>query len=284
MIANETIAGFAAGVIGTVLGFPLDAIKTRMQTSHRTFVQSTRSIYNENSLFGFYRGVTSPLISLTLLNTMNFTSYAYFKRYFSTRGIFDSSNVVPLCTVSAAMVGPLAALVSTPFELVKIQLQLSIKSTKVQGEKYPGSIRTATSIIREFGIRGLYSGHLVNTSREIVFLSTYFTVYESIKSHLEHVSHFPIGFGVPLAGGIAGAIGWFVSFPLDAIKANIQGQNLGNYVNRTTRFTAMTIGRTLIGSKGILGLYSGVMPSVLRAFIVSSSRFSVCEFTMHLLS
>lgn len=32
-LRDETIGGFTAGVAGTVLGFPLDLVKTRMQTS-----------------------------------------------------------------------------------------------------------------------------------------------------------------------------------------------------------------------------------------------------------
>ncbi len=28
---------------------------------------------------------------------------------------------------------------------------------------------------------------------------------------------------IPVAGGFSGAIGWFISFPLDCIKSNIQG-------------------------------------------------------------
>ena len=32
-IYSEICAGFSAGIVGTILGFPLDTLKTRMQTS-----------------------------------------------------------------------------------------------------------------------------------------------------------------------------------------------------------------------------------------------------------
>jgi hypothetical protein len=41
--------------------------------------QSIRKIVREERLAGFYRGVLPPLTSLTILNTVNFSSYAYFK-------------------------------------------------------------------------------------------------------------------------------------------------------------------------------------------------------------
>jgi len=39
----------------------------------------------------------------------------------------------------------------------------------------------------------------------------------------------------------------------------------------------MDVVRSLLASKGLAGLYSGVLPSITRAFIVSASRFSVYE-------
>ena len=32
---------------------------------------------------------------------------------------------------------------------------------------------------------------------------------------------------VPLAGGLSGAVGWFVSYPLDCVKAQVQGARSG---------------------------------------------------------
>ncbi len=77
---------------------------------------------------------------------------------------------------------------------------------------------------------------------------------------------------------MSGAIGWFVSFPLDAVKSNIQGVPL-----KASRQPAVAITRQLIARKGILGLYRGVYASVARAFLVSSSRFTAYEFTQYML-
>jgi hypothetical protein len=32
-LRNETVGGFAAGITGTIIGYPLDLVKTRMQTT-----------------------------------------------------------------------------------------------------------------------------------------------------------------------------------------------------------------------------------------------------------
>jgi len=64
---NEVIAGFVAGVIGTIIGFPLDTIKTRMQTSLNSTVsmhEMAGVLYRENGISSFYRGVSSPLAGI----------------------------------------------------------------------------------------------------------------------------------------------------------------------------------------------------------------------------
>jgi hypothetical protein len=112
---------------------------------------------------------------------------------------------------AAMAVGPLSALISTPFELVKTQMQININSSKLQhastttatsaaaststtattttvrGEQNKGFVRFRHSlhatlhIVRTEGVSALYKAHAVNTLREMVFLSTYFTVYEHLK-------------------------------------------------------------------------------------------------------
>jgi solute carrier family 25 carnitine/acylcarnitine transporter 20/29 len=85
MIVSEntkhSIAGCTAGFVGTILGFPFDTVKTRMQT-HATATRMSEMvsiIYKEGGLSMFYKGIASPLVALTLLNTLNFSTYSYFK-------------------------------------------------------------------------------------------------------------------------------------------------------------------------------------------------------------
>lgn len=237
---KEPIAGAAAGVIGTFLGFPFDTVKTTMQIYHKSMGASIQSIYKESGVFGFYKGIGSPLVALTLLNTINFSSYAYFCKLFGFQhdSIKMNQNVFEWkITASAAMVGPISSIISTPFELVKTQMQLS--STSNPKVVWKNSIHAAIDLSRR-GHNGplyLYTGHSVNTIREIVFLSTYFSVYEYCKYHLtEGLSHLPRSVTIPISGGLAGAFGWFVSFPLDLVKSNIQQQQPSRVIHQTRNF------------------------------------------------
>lgn len=60
-------------------GFPLDTIKTRMQaypTQYTGLGQAFSKVLRQERVAGFYRGVLPPLTSLTILNTVNFSTYS----------------------------------------------------------------------------------------------------------------------------------------------------------------------------------------------------------------
>eukprot|EP01031_Cornospumella_fuschlensis_P045025 gene45025-55078_t len=271
---REIIAGANAGIIGTVLGYPLDAIKTNMQTSQKPMGQVIRDIYSRDSVAGFYRGIGAPLLALTMLNTLNFSSYAYFRSMMKTASLEESGKSFEWrFTLAGACAGPLAAFISTPFEMIKTQQQLG----KSQSTGQKGSLQTLLHTVKTYGAPGLFVAHCVNTTREIVFLSTYFTVYEHIKYAVS--SSLSSSIAVPMAGGVAGATGWFVSFPLDNIKSNIQGNALqpnGVIIKRPS----VQVLKEILQKKGLRGVYAGVAPSIMRAFLVSASRFTAYEFTV----
>ena len=245
---------------------------------------------------GFFRGIGSPLAALTILNTLNFSTYALNRQYLQVSDDkLENGNFEYKVAVAAAMVGPLSSMISTPFELVKTQLQLDVANSKSGQRQFKNSLHAAFILTRSYGVSSLYIAHYVNTLREIVFLGTYFTVYEHLKVSLSKLvgqntlsnssssssSSSSKSIIIPIAGGFSGAIGWFISFPLDLIKANKQGIviNENSLKNRKSFFS---IFNKLIETRGVLGLYSGVTPSIVRAFIVSSSRFSVYEFVLWL--
>ena len=103
------------------------------------------------------------------------------------------------------------------------------------------------------------------------------TVYEHSRGGLTDI--LPSSLAIPLSGGISGSIGWFISFPLDCIKANIQGGDIN-----IKSHSSFNVAKDILRTRGVAGLYSGIVPSISRAFLVSASRFSVYEFVYWMLS
>eukprot|EP00978_Attheya_sp_CCMP212_P022787 scaffold68547_cov59-Attheya_sp.AAC.6 len=216
-LTEEAVGGLSAGIVGTVIGYPLDLIKTRMQTSSAT--QST----------GIMR------LGLNIAN--------------QERG-WDVRNALAGMTAT-----PLVSAVSTVEHMIKTQMQLD----NINAKRFKGSFHCLTSLVKSNGAREILLG-----------------------SHTPFGNHVAPQLAIPLAGGISGAFAWFASFPLDCIKAGIQGQIVKPGAHHK-QLSAMTVFKTLWSSKGVRGLYSGVTPSIIRAFLVSSSRFSAYEFALWLL-
>jgi solute carrier family 25 (mitochondrial carnitine/acylcarnitine transporter), member 20/29 len=299
-VIQEAAGGLCAGVVGTLIGYPLDLVKSRLQTAGTTVAASAQQqqrgilgtlihiVRNEGSL-ALYKGVAPPLISLSILNTVTFATYGTFQgQLHARRNTWDIRN-----SVAGIGCGCIASHVSTVENLVKTQMQLdNVRAHSAAAPpRYSGSWDCVRQLVRQYGLSILYTGHAVNTLRECVFLSTYFGVYEGLRGYLsnavenyhQHLSGsskpLSAAWTVPVAGGLSGATAWVISFPLDCIRAGVQGQDLWGL----SRLSAVQVYRQLWATKGIQGLYAGVTPSLVRAFLVSGSRFSAYEFALWVL-
>jgi solute carrier family 25 carnitine/acylcarnitine transporter 20/29 len=185
---EEAAAGAAAGVAGTVLGYPLDTVKARLQVGRSSAgaLACVRKIAAQDGMRGFYRGIAAPLLSMTFLNTMCFQSYAYSRTLVglppvvppSERRRGDGAPAAARGSVAqrfaaGALVAPLVTVASTPFELVKVQLQLDTAAcaAAVGGggaghagatpvRRFTGAAHAARTIAQQRGVRALWLGAL----------------------------------------------------------------------------------------------------------------------------
>ncbi|XP_048508893.1 solute carrier family 25 member 45 isoform X3 [Athalia rosae] len=111
------IAGWGAGMIGLVVGHPMDTVKTNQQMMSK-------------KVHGFYKGMLFPLLCSGTLNSVFFGIYAYcVKNMQELRGHPPNWNLPTtsgwyLDTFLGGCVGGLVQVViSCPSEVVKVRLQ-----------------------------------------------------------------------------------------------------------------------------------------------------------------
>ena len=77
-------------------------------------------------------------------------------------------------------------------------------------------------------------------------------------------------------GGVAGLCFWTCIFPLDVIKSRIQvrGETGG----------LLAVGRQTLAREGVLALYRGITPALIRTFPANAALFTAYEFTKKTLS
>lgn len=276
---KDLVAGTIGGVAGIVAGYPLDTIKTRMQTGSagQSPMSMVRNVMKTEGIKGFYKGMLSPIVSNAPINAIVFAGYGA-----ASRGIqeFDGTVGEPMTTRQHLMAGGLAGLMQTvfsaPSELVKIVLQVDSKAAKTS------SVDCAKHIFRDHGISGLYRGWVMTTMRDVPAFAVYFYSHEEIKHWLTKGDRVNETTGnLLMAGGLAGTLSWLLLHPVDVVKSCTQSQPVRK--GGPAPLGARQVLQHNVSKEGPRFLLKGITATCLRAFPVSAVTFLVYEKTMQML-
>lgn len=125
---------------------------------------------------------------------------------------------------------------------------------------------------KEEGVRSLYNGLQPALLRQLSYSGIRMMIYEPIRDVISR--------GKPekdikfwertMAGGTAGAIGIMCANPTELIKVRMQGDKT------RTRYPGGVIDafRQTYAKEGIRGLWTGVGPNMLRAYIVNAAELA----------
>ncbi|KAF2085869.1 mitochondrial carrier [Saccharata proteae CBS 121410] len=295
------IAASSSSLLSTVSSYPLDSVKTRLQAySHKytSFADCVQKTYQKEGTRGFWRGVLSPLASITLVRTVSFSiyqraKYAYDDFYYRTTGhsplaIANTTGAMPtFATMSCfgtagAVAGGFITFIACPFELTKLSAQTSVlnSSKGKAGAANPiarsydniGTIGTARNIIRHRGFSGLYSGLHFHLLRDTIGTGIYFMTYESSKQMLANArGNSPTSpLAVVFAGGLCGLVSWACIYPIDTAKSIYQRNCFTSHVNNTEKPRVQFFD---------LRSYRGLGVSMTRSCVINAIFFSAFEYT-----
>jgi hypothetical protein len=122
-------------------------------------------------------------------------------------------------------------------ELVKIRLQL-------QGsQKFPPLVKkSALTIVKELGFKGLYTGVLVTFMRDIPFSIIFFPTYANLKEQFKDNKGDLSLFRLFLASFVAGGLAAGLVTPADVVKTRcvIQSNTASNNVTYPSSFVKVT--------------------------------------------
>ena len=109
----------------------------------------------------------------------------------------------------------------------------------------------------------------------------YFAIYEKVylmlsseNNHLNEPQPKTL-LMTTISGGVAGSLSWFMAYPLDTFKTVLFAQDYKDRKFRGIIDAAIQTTKT----KGIKGVYSGVVITSIRGFPVSGGIFTAYEMT-----
>ena len=258
---REGMIGLGVGVLyGTTsvcVGHPFDTIKTKMQAQKgferhgmmKSFVTTVRT----QGIRGLYRGAIPPLCGSGIYRSVQFAVFeSVYTAFDSPLGKWEIPNSGGLqlrVILGGLCAATVRATIETPLELAKVRRQTE----------------------QSWKLKQLYSGYSVTLGRTVGLMCTYFILVDSGRRRFPELFSQPV-MGPFLTSGLAATIGWWVVWPLENMKSQVQGQYGRSDVSVFTRM------RQVVRERGFLALYRGIGPGTIRSFLANGTSMIVMSF------
>ncbi|KAG0049804.1 hypothetical protein BGZ83_005392 [Gryganskiella cystojenkinii] len=274
-------AGAVAGIVGVLIVYPLDMVKTRLQNQkkdafgklqYRGGVDCFKQVIAKEGARGLYRGIVPNLIGITPEKAIKLAVNDFAREYWAERtNVSEDKLAIQYGMLAGATAGLCQVIATNPMEIVKIQMQVA-GSQKLE----PGATRpTAMGIVRNLGLRGLYRGTPATLMRDVPFSIMFFPLNSFLKlqgADKDGKTSFSIILG---AGLVAGVVAASAVTPADVIKTRLQvASKPGEPVFKGIADCFQHIVR----NEGVAALFKGVVP---RSLIVAP-MFAIALFVYEL--
>ncbi|TDH68158.1 hypothetical protein CCR75_004096 [Bremia lactucae] len=284
----ETLAAALAagcgGILSTSILYPLETIKTRIQSGQSLFpsVKVDEASFPNKELAllkSLYQGIQYKALESSTSKFLYFYAYTMLAQWAAPK------DGKPIGTFTDMSIGYLSELCHLP-----ITMPMELVGTRMQTDSNSGCIvDIVSSIVRESGIRGFYKGlgaYFV-LCLQPAFQYTVFDRLKSIYLHKYNKASETLGaLEAFVLGAIARSIATLVLFPYIRAKVLMQASKINNTVptesQRKSRavFWDKTIASTLQRvyiDEGPLALYHGLGPELTRGALSSALMLMIKE-------
>uniref|UniRef100_A0A3P9NS91 Solute carrier family 25 member 48 n=1 Tax=Poecilia reticulata TaxID=8081 RepID=A0A3P9NS91_POERE len=260
------------------------------------------SIYRKETVMGFFKGMSFPLASITVYNSVVFGFFSNTQRLISKYRYGDGRHPCGMLdlTVASMLTGLISVGLGAPVDLVKIRLQMQtqmvlaenlqlagnvangtnipLRSVDIPNQRlYRGPIHCISSILQTQGIQGLYRGAGAMILRDVPGYALYFIPYAVFCDLLTpSSSSSPHPCSIWLAGGLAGSISWVTATPADVVKSRMQADAQLQKKYKGVLHCIVQSYR----AEGAEVFFRGASVNAIRGFPMSSTMFLMYELSL----
>ncbi|KAM3955093.1 mitoferrin-1 [Aphomia sociella] len=266
-------AGAIAGVMEHCIMYPLDSVKTRMQslrTAHNSTITETfRYMVKREGLLRPIRGMSAVVLGAGPAHACYFATYEHSKQTLAqlTRHRHDH--------ITHGLSGCVASLVhdavSNPAEVVKQRLQML-------NSPYRGVWECARHVYRAEGLRAFYRSYGTQVAMNVPYTALHFVTYEWCQAALNPARAYDPR-AHACAGAAAGALAAAATTPLDVCKTVLNTQET------TARADGLLEAAShVLRANGPLGFFKGVQARVLYQMPAAAICWLTYETFKHALA
>lgn len=228
-LVHQLAAGAFAGIMEHTVMFPVDSIKTRMQTSkigaREGILQAFTRISAQEGPLALWRGVSSVVMGAGPAHAVYYLVFESTKTTLCNRMYNLDNNIVTTerFPLIAAVSGVAATITSdalmTPFDVVKQRMQNASDSSMKT------TLRVCSHITKHEGLGAFFISYPTTLILSIPFAALNFGIYEFASDVLNpQQAYNPLVHCV--AGGVSGAVAAALTTPLDVVKTALQTQSV----------------------------------------------------------
>lgn len=243
---------------------PIDTAKVRLQLQgkqtageapkYKGMFGTMSTIAREEGVASLWKGIIPGLHRQCLFGGLRIGLYEPVKNLYVGK---DFVGDVPLYTkiLAALTTGAVAITVASPTDLVKVRLQSEGKLPPGVPRRYSGAMNAYATIVRQEGVRALWTGLGPNVARNAIVNAAELASYDQVKQTLLKLPGFSDNVWTHLLSGLgAGFFAVCVGSPVDVVKSRMMG-NSQAYKNTLDCFV-----KTL-KYDGPLAFYKGFIPN-----------------------
>lgn len=265
-------AGASAGIMEHISMYPIDTIKTRMQSlSHgnATIYQVMKDMVQKEGITRPLRGIGAVVLGAGPAHAFYFSTYEFTKEKLTELKINDNVNYIMSAT-SATLIHDA---ISNPTEVIKQRLQM-------YNSPYKSVVECAKKVFQQEGLSAFYRSYTTQLVMNLPYQAIHFTTYEFFQEALNKEREYSPKAHV-IAGGAAGAIAAAFTTPLDVCKTLLNTQEGG--VIAPTRGLVDAV-KKVYKVAGVPGFFKGLQARVLYQMPATAVCWSTYEFFKYLLN
>lgn len=278
-MTTHMTAGAVAGVLEHTVMYPVDSVKTRMQSlqpdpkaQYKGVYHALRRIVQTEGLLRPLRGLNITMLGAGPAHAIYFACYEQAK--LSLSNVFQNGGNSHLANGLAGSIATvLHDAIMNPAEVVKQRMQM-------YNSPYRGLWDCIRTISRNEGPGAFYRSYSTQLTMNIPFQAVHFITYELMQERLNpHRLYHPSSHIV--SGAVAGAVSAAITTPLDVCKTLLNTQEhvaLGS-MRVSGHLTGMANAfRTVYQLGGPSAFFRGVQARVIYQMPSTAIAWSVYEF------
>jgi len=286
-LSTFMLAGAMAGILEHCACYPLDFIKTRMQSvlpeehcRYKGVRDAFRTVSMTEGALRKYRGLNVVAVGAGPAHALYFSCYETMKKSFSSKlGVKSGQSFK-----ANACAGVCATFVHdsfmNPVEVVKHRLQMSCSP-------YSGVADCIRTVYSQEGIKAFYRSFGTSFCMNAPFQVTQFLTYEFFQERLNPSREYS-PWTHSISGGLAGAIAAALTTPFDVCKTVLNTQETcvkcNQYTGPATVSGFWEARSKIYAAKGMPGFYSGIQARVLFQMPATALSWSVYELFKYVIS